>query len=129
MNEKRILKVGDVILCAGGYGGWEELKVDRVTATQATLSDGYKLRIEHWDGGGRIGESGYRSSNYYFDTPLRRAQMSVDIDRAYIVKHTIKVPRDGYGNVTLSGTACAQIVAIHKAAMVQISEIIKSETK
>jgi len=127
MSDRKILEVGDTLIEQGRFNGMSVRTVVRVTPTQAVLDDHVKLKIEHFDGRAAIGSTGYDSSSYYFDTPAKRAEMAHEKDRAYINKHQIAVPKNAYGTLVLTATACAEIVAIHKSAMLQISEIIKNE--
>jgi len=129
MNENKILQVGDVLLSKGNYGTYSVVNVVRVTPTQAILSDGDKLKREHRDGQSCIGARGWSSTHYYFDTPERRAEKDHYHNCEYLKKYLVEVPKNNYGKVLLSYEVVAQIVAIHKAAMVKISEIIKSESK
>jgi len=127
MSDRKILEAGDILLGKGSHGTFEPVKVDRVTPTQAILSNSAKLKRDHVDGRAAVGTSGYGNVYYYLDTPDRRAERAHYYNCQYLKDNAVEVPKDNYGKVLLPMDVVANLVAIHKAAMLEISEIIKNE--
>lgn len=128
MNETEtqgiIYKVGDVVHSFLQFHGWESFTVARITATTAILSDGTKLRQGRRGGESAIGSSGWNHTRYYPDTPEVRERMTKDKNKTYAIGYKLAKFTERTGP---SDDVIAKIVAIHKAAMVQINEILNEK--
>lgn len=124
MNETQILEVGDMVLVHSRMGGWGSFKVDRVTSSQAILSDGTKLKRSLSDGSASIGAGSFPNYRYYLATPenIQRATHSRNLQ--YLTIHNVQFKEFPMGN---DYESISRIVAIHKAAMVQINDILNGK--
>ena len=127
--ENKILQVGQILLRQSSYNVWSEVKVVKITATQAVLNDGDRLKLDHKDGHSRIRAKGYSQSSYYFDTREMRLKAEHSFNVQYAKRNSLAVFGDEYQKSTPSPESMAKIVAIHKAAMLEINAIIKSESE
>jgi len=122
-----ILTVGETVLKYSRLGGgWSEMKVARVTATQAILEDGTKLKVDLSSSSAIGGAGAYTAPSYYRDTHENRATMDSENNMRYASEHRL-IAVSGRKGADKSDATIAKIVGIHKAAMAQISEIIKNE--
>lgn len=123
MNQKVTYNEGDSVLCHCRMSNkWSVHKVERVTNTLAILDDGTKLKRETWDGNAGIGHGSYANYTYYSATEANKALMNYDMDVLYATHFKLVGSPTAYSHEKL-----AKVVAIHKRAMAEIKEILKSE--
>lgn len=123
-NKGIIYKVGDVVYQHNTFRGWSKLTVDRVTPTMAILSNEVKLKQGKFAGGSAIGASGFDRDSYFPDTQETRKMAARDQNKTYAIHHKLAKFTERTGP---SDDVIAKIVAIHKAAMAQINEILNEK--
>lgn len=123
MNDKVTYNEGDSVLChCRMTNRWTTKKVVRATETQAVLDDGTKLKRQTWDGNSSIGCGRYPNYSYYAATEANKKRMHYDMDVLYCTHFKIAGSPTAFSHEKL-----AKVVAIHKKAMAEINEILKSE--